>query len=130
VASKRNRSSRKRSAVETCVEVVGCHTRVDVIWQDGKRDDDVPGACRRRPRRPPTPSRSPPPPRPPRPPPPPLARPCPPLPRTHPLAAASPSPTVPSPAAPRLPSLARPPAQLSATPRRLRRHLLRTGQAR
>ena len=67
VASKRNRSSRKRSAVETCVEVVGCHTRVDVIWQDGKRDDDVPGACRRRPRRPPTPSRSPPPPRPPAP---------------------------------------------------------------
>jgi hypothetical protein len=35
------RGKRKLSAVETCVEAVGCHTRVDVIWQDGSREQDA-----------------------------------------------------------------------------------------
>ena len=43
IVGKRGKGGRKRSAVEACVEVVGCHTRVDVVWQDGQRDDDVAG---------------------------------------------------------------------------------------
>lgn len=35
------RGKRKLSAVESCVEAVGCHTRVDVIWQDGSRERDA-----------------------------------------------------------------------------------------
>jgi len=41
-ATTKKQRSRKK-AVDTCVEVIGCHTRVDVVWQDGRRDDDVLG---------------------------------------------------------------------------------------
>jgi len=37
---KKPRSRKKASPVESCVEVICCHTRVDVIWQDGTRDAD------------------------------------------------------------------------------------------
>ena len=37
---KKQRGKRKQAPVETCVEVVACHTRVDVVWQDGTRDVD------------------------------------------------------------------------------------------
>ena len=31
-----------RSPVDVCVEVRACHTRVDVIWQDGTTTNDAP----------------------------------------------------------------------------------------
>ena len=31
---------KKKAAVENCIEVLSCHTRVDVIWQDGTREMD------------------------------------------------------------------------------------------
>ena len=39
-ALSRRHAARKSSPVETCVEVVACHTRVDVVWQDGRREAD------------------------------------------------------------------------------------------
>ena len=33
--------AKKPSPRDTCVEVTACHTRVDVIWQDGSREDDI-----------------------------------------------------------------------------------------
>jgi ubiquitin-conjugating enzyme E2 O len=44
--SRRGNPSRSRraggKAVESTVEVMACHTRIDVVWQDGSRDDDEP----------------------------------------------------------------------------------------
>ena len=38
---KKQRKEKKRvQAIESCVEVLACHTRVDVLWQDGTRDTD------------------------------------------------------------------------------------------
>ena len=37
------RPKRKMSAVDSCVEVISCHTRVDVIWQDGSQENDLAG---------------------------------------------------------------------------------------
>jgi len=39
-APRKNKNG-ENSAVDTCVEIVSCHTRVDVIWQDGTRLSDV-----------------------------------------------------------------------------------------
>ena len=41
------KKSRKKKVApsDACVEVVGCHTRVDVHWQDGKRTADAEAAA-------------------------------------------------------------------------------------
>ena len=36
----RRKGRKKQTPVETCVEVVACHTRVDIVWQDGTKDMD------------------------------------------------------------------------------------------
>ena len=38
--AKKPRSRKKQSAIEACVEICACHTRIDVLWQDGTRDID------------------------------------------------------------------------------------------
>lgn len=39
--TKRGKNGKKRATqCDTCVEVIACHTRVDVVWQDGTRDED------------------------------------------------------------------------------------------
>ena len=36
------RKKARKSPVDVCVEVRACHTRVDVIWQDGTTTNDAP----------------------------------------------------------------------------------------
>ena len=40
IASKPRTKKKKQPALEGCVEVHSCHTRVDILWQDGTRDTD------------------------------------------------------------------------------------------
>mmetsp|Transcript_37439 Transcript_37439/g.85806 ORF Transcript_37439/g.85806 Transcript_37439/m.85806 type:complete len:1060 (+) Transcript_37439:289-3468(+) len=39
---KKQKERKKAGALASCVEITSCHTRVDVIWQDGTRETDTP----------------------------------------------------------------------------------------
>ena len=41
----KQRKERQKQAIEGCVEVLACYTRVDVPWQDGTRDTDGPATA-------------------------------------------------------------------------------------